>query len=38
VKQVVDHHNGRIEVQNGPDGHGAIFTVWLPVKQPQETV
>jgi len=38
VKQVVDHHHGRIEVQNGPDGHGAIFTVWLPVKQSQEIV
>ena len=37
VKQVVDHHHGRIEVQNGADGHGAKFTVWLPVKQAQET-
>ena len=32
VKQVVDRHRGRIEVQNVSDGHGAIFTVWLPVK------
>ena len=32
VKQVVDRHRGRIEVQNAPEGHGAIFTVWLPVK------
>jgi signal transduction histidine kinase len=32
VKQVVDRHHGRIEVQNVPEGHGAIFTVWLPVK------
>jgi signal transduction histidine kinase len=37
VKQVVDHHQGRIEVQNGTDGHGTKFTVWLPVKRPQET-
>ena len=37
VKQVVDHHGGRIEVQNGADGHGTKFTVWLPVKQKQET-
>ncbi len=36
VKQVVDHHHGRIEVKNGATGHGAIFTVWLPVKQPEE--
>ena len=32
VKQVVDRHRGRIEVQNVLEGHGAIFTVWLPVK------
>jgi PAS domain S-box-containing protein len=37
VKQVVDHHRGRIEVKNGANEHGAKFTVWLPVKQPQET-
>jgi two-component system phosphate regulon sensor histidine kinase PhoR len=37
VKQVVDHHHGRIEVKNREIGHGAIFTVWLPVKPPQET-
>jgi signal transduction histidine kinase len=36
VKQVVDRHRGWIEVQNGADGHGTKFTVWLPVKQPQE--
>jgi PAS domain S-box-containing protein len=35
VKQVVDHHEGRIEVQNSSDGHGTKFTVWLPVKQKQ---
>ena len=38
VKQVVDHHGGRIEVQNGADGHGTKFTVWLPVKQAQEII
>jgi signal transduction histidine kinase len=38
VKQIVDHHNGRIEVQSGEHGYGTRFTVWLPVKQPQETV
>jgi len=37
VKQVVDFHHGWIEVQNGADGRGTIFTVWLPLKQPQET-
>ena len=37
VKQVVDHHHGRIEVQSGADGHGTRFTIWLPVKQAQET-
>ncbi len=37
VKQVVDHHGGRIDVQNVSNGHGVRFTVWLPVKQPQET-
>ena len=37
VKQVVDHHHGRIEVKNREIGHGAIFTIWLPVKPPQET-
>jgi PAS domain S-box-containing protein len=37
VKQVVDHHRGRIEVQKGANGRGTKFTVWVPVKQPQET-
>jgi len=37
VKQVVDHHHGRIVVENGAQGRGAKFTVWLPLKQPQET-
>jgi PAS domain S-box-containing protein len=36
VKQLVDRHHGRIEVGNVPDGHGAIFTVWLPVDQEHE--
>jgi len=33
VKQVVEHHHGRIVFKNGPEGQGAVFTVWLPVKQ-----
>jgi signal transduction histidine kinase len=33
VKQIVDHHDGSIEVDNGPGGRGAIFTIWLPIKQ-----
>ncbi len=37
VKQVVDHHHGQIEVQSGANGRGTRFTVWLPVKQQQET-
>jgi len=37
VKQVVEHHNGRIVVENAVEGHGALFTIWLPVKKPQET-
>jgi len=37
VKEVVDHHQGRIEVENNANGQGTKFTVWLPVKQPQET-
>lgn len=36
VKQIVEHHKGRIDVENGSGGHGAVFTIWLPVKQ--ETV
>ncbi len=37
VKQVVEHHHGFIDVENGADGPGAVFTIWLPAKQPQET-
>lgn len=33
VKQVVERHHGRIEVGKGTGGRGALFTVWLPVKQ-----
>ena len=29
---IVAQHNGRIEATNAPEG-GAIFTIWLPVKQ-----
>jgi PAS domain S-box-containing protein len=36
VKQVVEKHHGRIEVENTADGHGAVFTVWLPVEQERE--
>ena len=36
VKQMVEKHNGRLDVENVPDGHGAIFTVWLPVEQEPE--
>jgi PAS domain S-box-containing protein len=36
VKEVVERHHGRIEVENVVNGHGAVFTVWLPVEQEQE--
>jgi two-component system phosphate regulon sensor histidine kinase PhoR len=38
VKQIVEHHHGRIHVENGAGGQGAAFTVWLPAKQSQETI
>ena len=37
VKEVIERHHGRIEVENIADGHGAVFTVWLPVEQGQES-
>jgi len=37
VRQVVEHHQGRIDVENAVAGHGAVFTIWLPGKQAQET-
>jgi PAS domain S-box-containing protein len=37
VKQVVEHHHGTIEVTKGDGGRGAIFTVWIPIRQIQET-
>jgi signal transduction histidine kinase len=37
VKQVVEIHHGHIEVEKGENGRGAVFTIWLPDKQPQET-
>jgi signal transduction histidine kinase len=38
VKQVVERHHGQIEVDpGGQPGVGATFTLWLPVKQTQET-
>ena len=36
VKQLVEKHNGRLDVENVPEGHGAIFTVWFPVEQEPE--
>jgi len=33
VKQVVEHHRGHIQVENGPDGRGAIFSICLPRTQ-----
>ena len=36
VKQMVEKHNGRLNVENVTEGHGAIFTVWLPVEQEPE--
>jgi signal transduction histidine kinase len=38
VKQVVEHHQGRIGVENASVGHGAVFTIWLPLKRQQETI
>jgi PAS domain S-box-containing protein len=37
VKQVVDLHQGRIEVENCTGEKGAVFTIWLPLKKEQET-
>ena len=37
VKQMVERHHGRLDVENAKDGHGAVFTVWLPVEQEPET-
>ena len=36
VKQMVERHKGRLDVENVAEGHGAIFTVWLPVEQEPE--
>jgi signal transduction histidine kinase len=38
VKQVVEIHRGIIEVENVADSQGAMFTIWLPCKQSQETI
>jgi signal transduction histidine kinase len=38
VKQVVDHHHGHIDVENGSEKKGAVFTIWLPIKQPKEVL
>ncbi|MGZ6346779.1 MAG: sensor histidine kinase, partial [Anaerolineales bacterium] len=38
VKQVVEIHHGQIDVEKGESGAGAMFTIWLPGKQPQETI
>jgi signal transduction histidine kinase len=37
VKQVVERHRGRIEVRNGSEGMGAVFNIYLPIKQNQES-
>ena len=38
VKSVVTKHHGVIDVDpGGVDGRGATFTIWLPLKQNQET-
>ncbi len=34
VKEVVERHHGLIEVENVTTGHGAVFSVWLPLEQP----
>lgn len=35
AREIVDHHQGRIEVfSEGVSGKGATFTVWLPVQPP----
>jgi signal transduction histidine kinase len=36
VKEVVDRHHGTIGAENAAGGHGAVFTVRLPVEQGQE--
>jgi PAS domain S-box-containing protein len=35
VKQMVERHDGSIEVGNRAGESGAIFTVWLPIEQEQ---
>jgi PAS domain S-box-containing protein len=37
VKEVVERHRGRIEIGSNPAGQGAVFTVWLPLNDHQET-
>ena len=37
VKQMVEKHHGRLDVENVTEGHGAIFTVRLPVEQDPES-
>lgn len=31
VQRIVEQHKGHIEAMNAPQGHGAVFTMWLPV-------
>lgn len=32
VHDIITHHHGRVTAENHPDG-GAIFKIWLPIKQ-----
>ncbi|MGD0751812.1 MAG: ATP-binding protein [Anaerolineales bacterium] len=36
VKQMVEKHKGQLAVENDSEGHGTIFTVWLPVERAPE--
>jgi PAS domain S-box-containing protein len=33
VQEVIHRHHGRVSVENVKDGHGAIFSFWLPLEQ-----
>ena len=41
VRQIVELHNGQVQAASGGSGHGASFTVWLPLdsrRQERETL